>query len=46
MIQLATKNDTLCFYFSGHENFIDPSNNKHINNDNIFLPADYEKNIN
>lgn len=44
MIQLATKNDTLCFYFSGHENFIDISNNN-TNNDNIFLPADYEKNI-
>lgn len=44
MIQLATKNDTLFFYFSGHENLIDSSNNN-INNDNIFLPSDYKKNI-
>lgn len=44
MIQLAGKNDTLFFYFSGQQNIIDSSNNN-INNDNIFLPADYKKNI-
>ncbi len=46
MIQLSTKNDTLCFYFSGHGKITDPSNNKfNKDNDNIFLPADYDKNF-
>ena len=44
IIQLSTKNDSLFFYFSGHGLLLDNSNNT-INDENIFLPADFKKNV-
>ncbi len=44
MIHLSTKNDTLFFYFSGHGLSLDNSNNT-INNDDLFFPANFKKNV-